>query len=151
MKDPIVTVSNGKLRGKSGKNIHNGQFYSFQGIPYAKPPVGSLRFKAPQPPEPWRGIRDATQEGSDCISRTPVLDTVRGGEDCLTLNVYTPSLPKQNDRNNLKAVMVWIHGGAFTSGSGSSEIYGPEFLLTEDVVLVTFNYRLGILVQVFLH
>ncbi|KAJ3638223.1 hypothetical protein MTP99_001625 [Tenebrio molitor] len=145
MRDPIVNVSNGKLRGKTGTNINNGQFYSFQGIPYAKPPLGSLRFKAPQPPEPWTGVRDATQEGSDCIARQPVLGTLRGGEDCLTLNVYTPSLPKQNNRNDLKPVMVWIHGGGFTSGSGSTEVYGPEFLLTEDIVLVTINYRLGII------
>jgi carboxylesterase type B len=144
MKEPVVTVSDGKLQGKTGTNINNGQFYSFQGIPYAKPPVGSLRFKAPQPPEPWTGVRDATREGCDCIARHPVLTTIIGGEDCLTLNVYTPSLPKQNNCNDLKAVMVWIHGGGFISGSGSSEVYGPDFLLTEDVVLVTINYRLGI-------
>jgi carboxylesterase type B len=53
-------------------------------------------------------------------------------------------LPKQNNRNDLKAVMVWIHGGGFITGSGSTEVYGPDFLLTEDVVLVTINYRLGI-------
>jgi carboxylesterase type B len=144
MKEPVVTVSDGKLQGKTGTNINNGQFYRFQGIPYAKPPVGSLRFKAPQPPEPWTGVRDATREGCDCIARHPVLTTIIGGEDCLTLNVYTPSLPKQNNCNDLKAVMVWIHGGGFISGSGSSEVYGPDFLLTEDVVLVTINYRLGI-------
>ncbi|RZC37636.1 COesterase and/or Abhydrolase 3 domain containing protein, partial [Asbolus verrucosus] len=143
MRGPIVTVSTGKLQGKTGKNIYNGEFYSFQGIPYAKPPVGPLRFKAPQPAEPWTGIRDATNEGEECFSRHPVFTTLTGGEDCLTLNVYTPNLPKHG--SVLKPVMFWIHGGGFTSGSSSSVIYGPEFLLTEDIVLVTINYRTGIL------
>jgi carboxylesterase type B len=66
-----------------------------------------------------------------------------GSEDCLFLNVYTQQLPS-NTNKTLKPVMVWIHGGAFRSGSNKTDVYGPEFLLTEDIVLVTINYRLGI-------
>nr|CAH64510.1 putative esterase [Tribolium castaneum] len=144
MGQPVVKISTGKLCGKVGKNFNNKAFFCFHGIPYAKPPIGPLRFKAPQPAEPWSGIRDATQDGTPCISRHPVLKSLIGSEDCLTLNVYTRDLPKEGS-NFLKPVMVWIHGGGFTSGSGSSEIYGPEFLMTEDIVLVSINYRIGII------
>ncbi|XP_063922124.1 esterase B1-like isoform X2 [Zophobas morio] len=142
---PVVSTTNGKLRGKVGTAFNDRLFYSFQGIPYAKPPLGALRFKAPQPPEPWTGIKDATHEGNDCVSRHTVLRTLIGSEDCLTLNVYTPELPTNQRNDDLKPVMFWIHGGGFTSGSGSTEAYGPEFILMEDVVLVTINYRTGIL------
>lgn len=67
-----------------------------------------------------------------------------GSEDCLYLNVFTPQLPTACEKGKLKPVMVWIHGGGFTSGSSKAIIYGPEFLITEDVVLVTINYRLNI-------
>jgi carboxylesterase type B len=69
--------------------------------------------------------------------------TLVGSEDCLFLNVYTQQLPLDTI-NTLKPVMVWIHGGGFSTGSSKSDLYGPEFLLTEDIVLVTINYRLGI-------
>jgi carboxylesterase type B len=71
------------------------------------------------------------------------LRIIVGTEDCLFLNVYTQQLPSSTN-NKLKPVMVWIHGGGFSSGSGNSDTYGPEFLLTEDIVLVTINYRLGV-------
>ncbi|XP_069678764.1 esterase FE4-like [Periplaneta americana] len=112
------------------------------GIPYAAAPVGDLRFKDPQPPGKWSGVRDASVEGSVCLQYNGLEYTIEGDEDCLFLNVYTPKLP--NGRNDIpKAVMVWIHGGAYYFGSGDRDWYGPDFLITEDVVVVTINYRLG--------
>ncbi|XP_030753700.1 esterase FE4-like [Sitophilus oryzae] len=135
---PTVTIPQGSLEGGEGQDIDGNQFYKFLGIPYAKPPVGDLRFKEPVNAESWEGVRNATVEGSSCVQKSG------GSEDCLYLNVYTRNLPTENS-TDLKAVMVWIHGGSFTSGSGSPTIYGPEFLLTEDVIVVSINYRLGLL------
>lgn len=68
-----------------------------------------------------------------------------GAEDCLYLNVYTPELPSDTNNSPKKSVMVWVHGGALTIGSGNSDTYGPEYLLINDVIVVTINYRLGLL------
>ncbi|KAK9746443.1 Carboxylesterase family [Popillia japonica] len=143
MEEIIVNVSEGLLRGKVSRNYKNGQFYSFFGIPYALPPLDELRFKPPQPPKRWEGIRDATRERNGCISRHSLFRKVEGSEDCLLLNVYSPMTLSTN--NVLKPVMVWIHGGLFVMGSATTDLYGPEFLLTQDIVLVTVNYRLGAL------
>nr|CAH60168.1 putative esterase [Tribolium freemani] len=141
MSNPIVTTEQGKLLGKICTNINGEEFCSFQGIPYAQPPVEHLRFKAPQPPKPWTGIRDALNEGNKCYSKDLLFNLpAQGSENCLFLNVYTPK-----NGTNLKPVMVWIHGGGFKTGSSETDLHGPEYLMTEDVVLVTLNYRLGIL------
>ncbi|CAG9560138.1 unnamed protein product [Danaus chrysippus] len=108
MINPVINVKEGKLRGCVEK-LHNGQeYYSFKGIPYAEPPVGDLRFKAPIPPKPWSGTRDALEHGPNC----PHFDifSVTGenvDENCLFLNVYTPTL--QTDSK--LPVMFFIHGG----------------------------------------
>lgn len=136
-----IDVAEGSLRGKQTTSNSGFKYYSFKGIPYAKPPVGQLRFKSPQPPEPWTGVRDAFEEGNVCAQKDQLLQTYRGDEDCLYLNVYTPKNP--STEGSLKPVMVWLHGGGFAGGSGSSEIYGPDYLVAEDVVVVTLNYRLG--------
>lgn len=121
----------------------------FRGIPYAAPPVGDLRFRAPRPPQAWVGERDATawmpmslQPPPDPAGSVPG-DPLEQSEDCLYLNVYTPD----PDPTARRAVMVWIHGGGFVSGSASSQLYAGERLATEGdgVVLVTVNYRLGAL------
>nr|QEA03475.1 carboxylesterase [Plodia interpunctella] len=137
-----VNVNEGILEGELVNNEYGGKFYSFKGIPYADPPVGDLRFKAPQPPKPWNGIRSANEFGPVCyqidfaINSNPI-----GSEDCLYLNVYTPEL------NPVKPmpVMLYIHGGAFLSGSGNDDMTGPEFLVKHNVIIVTINYRLGAL------
>ncbi|XP_060519301.1 juvenile hormone esterase-like [Cylas formicarius] len=144
MDGPIVTISDGKVRGVAGKNICGGTIYKFLGIPYAKPPIGDLRFKGPQPVEPWDGVKDATRDGDASLSRDifhSVEIKVDGSENCLVLNVFTKEI---EPTDKPKPVMVYIHGGGFVCGSNNTSVYGPEFLLTRDVVLVVINYRLGI-------
>lgn len=113
-------------------------YYSFKGIPYAEPPVGDLRFRAPRPNRPWEGVRDATKHGNTCPSGA-ILGGPGGDEDCLFLNIYTRNLKEK------RPVMVWIHGGSFSGGSGDSWIYGPDHIIDDGVLLVTINYRLGVL------
>lgn len=139
----LVTIKEGLLRGNLEKT-HNGYtYFSFIGIPYAKPVVGDLKFKAPQPPQPWEGILEANKENNQCIGKDFVHNSTVGDFDCLYLNTYTPQLPQQNVP--LKPVMVWIHGGAFVSGSKDRIMYDPEYFMDKDVVVVAINYRLGAL------
>ncbi|KAL6434742.1 hypothetical protein ACFW04_005157 [Cataglyphis niger] len=136
-----VNVREGKLIGIIDKNIHAGNYIAFRGIPYAKPPVGKLRFKDPVPPEPWSGSRDSSKHGNIAVQKDPITREMIGDEDCLYLNVYTADIESWRKR----PVMVWIHGGAFSTGSGDATIYGPDYIVRKDVVLVTLNYRLGVL------
>ncbi|KAK9875464.1 hypothetical protein WA026_007858 [Henosepilachna vigintioctopunctata] len=139
----VIDTKLGKIKGKLASNYLGVEYYSFQGIPFARAPVGDLRFKAPLPAEAWNGVLDGTKEGPACPSVHMLFRWVTGNEDnCLNLNVYIKELPKNGVP--LKPVMVWVHGGGFTYGSNSTELYGPEYLITEDVILVTINYRLGI-------
>lgn len=134
--DPIVVRTDaGVVRGYADGPVHR-----FNGIPYAKPPVGELRWTAPQRPKRWHGVRDATGFGPACPqSLDAPLAPERQAEDCLYLNV---TAPKGGARG--KPVMVWIHGGGFSSGAG--ELYDPARIATQgDVVVVTVNYRLGAL------
>ncbi|XP_056644897.1 juvenile hormone esterase-like [Diorhabda sublineata] len=143
MESPVVTIAEGKLRGNQRTNLDGEAFYAFLGIPYGKPPVGNLRFKAPEPAEQWTGIRDATKQGSCSIHCSEITRKVDGAEDCLNLNVFSKQLPSED--SSLKPVMIWIHGGGFIIGSNNVQHYGPEHLMLEDIVLVTINYRLGFL------
>ncbi|KAL1501922.1 hypothetical protein ABEB36_007153 [Hypothenemus hampei] len=143
MTDPIITIQEGQLKGTTGTNIDGENFYKFYGIPYAKPPINELRFQPPQPIDPWPGIRDASKIGNSSVSRDDFTREIIGDEDCLYLNVYTRFLPSSN--SELQPVMVYIHGGGFVVGSSRPGLVGPEFLLTKNIVLVTFNYRLGAL------
>ncbi|CAG9764858.1 unnamed protein product [Ceutorhynchus assimilis] len=138
-----VTIQDGSLKGTTGTNLDGEEFFQFFGIPYAKPPINELRFMPPQPVDPWKGVKDATIVGSASISRDELTSQIVGSEDCLNLNVYTKELP--NSETELKPVMIYIHGGAFNTGSNRPGLYGPEFLLTKNIVLVTINYRLGVL------
>lgn len=137
---PVVTVEQGQLQGRVVNSPTGKAFYSFQGIPYAKPPLGSLRFKAPQPPEPWEGIRDASAEGNVSAQIDFFKKEYTGDENCLFLNIYTPNLDGE-----FLPVMVFIHGGGFVFGSGNSSLYGGDYLVEKDVVVVTLNYRCGVL------
>ncbi|KAL0880402.1 hypothetical protein ABMA27_002837 [Loxostege sticticalis] len=140
-----VKTSDGIVEGELVENeFLGGQYYSFKGIPYAAPPLGELRFKAPQPVEPWEGVRSAKQHGPPCFQRDFYIDMTLelvGSEDCLYLNVYTPQMTPDKPL----PVMVWIHGGGFYGGSGDDDPYGPDFLVPNGVILVTMNYRLEVL------
>ncbi|XP_069678272.1 juvenile hormone esterase-like isoform X2 [Periplaneta americana] len=143
--DLIVLTSHGPVRGTiliSSRS--NRPFFAFMGIPYAKPPVGDLRFKPLQPAESWTEVKNATVEGSMCPQVSEWTNAAEGEEDCLFINVFTPKLPS-GPNATLLAVMAVIHGGGFTIGSGNRNALGPDFLVDEDVVIVTFNYRLGLL------
>jgi acetylcholinesterase len=107
----VVKTKKGSLRGRYQlyKTGVSGGYYSFQGIRYGKA-EGERRFRAALPEEPWSGIRLATREGASCPHRNMILENYRGSEDCLFLNVYTPSLPEGGAKLRLP-VLVWIHGG----------------------------------------
>lgn len=142
----IVSIGQGKLKGRETKTDNGIPFYEFLGIPYAKPPIGNLRFQNPQPPEPWVGERDATtiNEKNICYQIDMTKGNLIGSEDCLYLNVYTPKLPDSN--TDLLPVMVFIHGGGFIYGNGiDKQELGPDYLIENNVVVVTLNYRLGVL------
>ncbi len=113
----------------------------FKGIPFAAPPVGPLRWKPPQPVVPWEGVRACTAFGNWCPQPKPMLGRELGAldEDCLTLNVWTAARGAEAKR----PVMVWIHGGGYTTGSGAASVYDGEVLAREGAVVVTINYRLG--------
>ncbi|XP_061704123.1 juvenile hormone esterase-like [Cydia pomonella] len=141
VKMAVVKTQYGVLQGCVCEGTE-GSYVAFKGIPYAKPPIGALRFKAPEPPEPWEDIRDATSHGPVCPQYNERLERIDlGSEDCLYLNVYTKTLTPPHPL----PVMVWIHGGGFYTGSGNSDFYGPDFFMAHDVILVTFNYRLEVL------
>jgi para-nitrobenzyl esterase len=135
----IVESRSGRLRGRRV----NGAVV-FRGIPYARPPTGALRFCAPQPPEPWGGIRDAGAFGPSAPQGKMFFPLPGSGigatsEDCLFLNVATPAADGRR-----RPVLVWIHGGGFVIGSGSQPLYDAAPLARRgDVVVVTLNYRLG--------
>jgi para-nitrobenzyl esterase len=117
----------------------------FRGIPFARPPVGSLRFRAPEPVEPWPGVRLAHEFGPSAPQGLAFAPGVSAegptSEDCLYLNVFTPAPDGRR-----RPVMFWIHGGAFTVGSASADVYdGGKFSELGDLVVVTANYRLGAL------
>ncbi|KAK9719044.1 Carboxylesterase family [Popillia japonica] len=141
--EPLIEISQGILRGFTLQNRDGGTFYGFRSIPYAQPPINDLRFRAPVPASGWEGIRDAITDIPQCPqfgSGDP--NTITGTEDCLYLNVFIPELPSVNAAK--KPVMVYIHGGGFFAGSASSMLAGPEFIMTQDVVLVSIHYRLGV-------
>jgi para-nitrobenzyl esterase len=141
--DTVVDTTYGPVRGAAeGPAVR-----AWKGIRYAAQPVGALRFRAPQPPERWTEVADATRYGPVCPQPTfanmPLDLGAAQGEDCLRLNVWTPCGAQPGDR---KPVMVWLHGGAYVLGSGSQALYdGRRLAASGDVVVVTVNYRVGAL------
>jgi para-nitrobenzyl esterase len=151
--EPVVQIGAGSLRGAAV-----GSAMAFRGIPYARPPIGELRWQPPQPPLPWQGVRDVMQPGSACTQRTSGLTpffapmaqaygsnfeqpSIKSSEDCLYLDVWVPEWPVKR----ALPVMVWLHGGSNTVGSGTQSTYDGVSLTRHGVLLVTLNYRLGVM------
>lgn len=135
---PQVRTEQGVLAGSAAQGVE-----SYKAVPFARPPVGPLRWRAPRPPEPWQGERPAADYGAICIqppsNGDPGVGPLPMSEDCLTLNVWTPA-----DRGaEPLPVMVWIHGGGYNNGSGTAGLYDGTNLAKRGVVVVTINYRLG--------
>lgn len=127
-----------------GTTSTDGKVHIFKGIPYAAPPVGDLRWKAPQPAAPWANVRKATEFGARCM-QTNVFGDMNfrdngPSEDCLYLNVWTPA----SSASAHLPVMVWIYGGGFVAGASSEPRQDGEVLAKKGVIVVSFNYRLGI-------
>ncbi|XP_017341304.1 carboxylesterase 1D isoform X1 [Ictalurus punctatus] len=151
-KGPVVQTKYGALKGEhvtaKGKDT---VVYSYLGVPFAKPPVGPLRFTAPQPAEQWKGVRDATKQPYMCIQNRETtvelfssvslsVEIPEVSEDCLYLNIYTPAKPGEDAK---LPVMVWIHGGGLTMGSASI-CDGSALSAYQNVVVVLIQYRLGL-------
>jgi para-nitrobenzyl esterase len=135
-----IKTQSGKIKGATEAGIS-----SFLGIPYAAPPLGENRWRAPQPVKPWKGTRDALAFGDDCsqlIFPPNILPGVQTtpSEDCLYLNVWKPADAKPKDK---LAVMVWVHGGGFVNGGGSFPVYSGVNFARDGVVFVSINYRLN--------
>src|ERR1700722_10419085 len=139
--DPIPSLVVQTTAGPvSGAEIGGG-IVAFKGIPYAAPPIGRLRWRPPRPPAPWSGNRDASHFGDDCMQTPYVIPTgQKASEDCLTVSLWTTP----NYRKTHRPVMVFIYGGAFIGGSSAYPLYDGAKLAREGVVVVGFNYRVGI-------
>lgn len=137
---PVVEAPAGTVEGKAV-----GKVRQFKGIPFAQPPVGPLRWKAPQPLAAWTGVRKAQSFGAACIQPRPnavhiyANPPARISEDCLTLNIWAPERAKD------APVIVWIHGGALTTGYSHEGMYDGAKLAARGAIVVSINYRLGVL------
>jgi len=135
----IVETTHGHVRGEARPG-----HVRFRGIPFAAPPTGALRFAAPAPAEPWKGVRDCLDYSASSIQPPSMLPGMTVGaqsEDCLYLNVFTPATDDAR-----RPVLFWIHGGGFTGGGACQPLYeGEPIVVRGDIVLVTINYRLGAL------
>ncbi|GJQ67029.1 Est-6 [Trypoxylus dichotomus] len=136
---PLVSIEDGLVRGTHKTSYHGRKYAAFEGIPYAQPPIQSLRFRDPQPVIPWQGVLDANSYYK-CLQLQLQGMRVAGQEDCLYLNVYVPQEKLQS--NEKLDVIVHVHGAGFMLGD-PNDMSGPSKLMDRDVVYVNFNYRLG--------
>ena len=143
----VVATESGLVQGVPG---NTPQYTVFKGIPYAAPPVGELRWREPQPVIPWTGVRDASRFGPIAPQHRHFMGSLYANEffrcsepmseDCLYLNIWTPTIT----RDEKFPVLFWVHGGGLTGGYGSEPEFDGEAFCREGVILVSFNYRLGI-------
>jgi carboxylesterase type B len=138
--DVLIELPDGIILGAKSESYTGKPYYMFQKIPYAAPPIGDLRFQPPVPPNKWEGTLNATYLDAICYQIST--DLPEETEDCLYVNVYTPELPSE-DNNVAIPVLLYIYGGGFYEGHAMQYRRGPEYLIVHDVVIVTFNYRLG--------
>nr|CAI5853295.1 unnamed protein product [Callosobruchus analis] len=148
---PIVETKSGLVEGTQDYSEGGRVYFAFRGIPFAKPPVGERRFKPPERTDNWTGIYLAKADAAHCLQKNYLFSNpkVEGSEDCLYLNVYTPQIRPSRRRKrsvqNLLPVMVFIHWGGFFCGYSDSNYLGPQYFMDRGVIIVTFNYRLGVL------
>jgi para-nitrobenzyl esterase len=143
---PIVDTESGRVEGTAEDGVA-----AFRGIPYAASPVGDLRFAAPQRHQKWSGLRDASRPGPAVPQNASRLEAVMGSripdwneDGSLTVNVWTPGLPGDGSAGHALPVLVWFHGGGFSSGAGGWDWYdGRNLAAVGDIIVVTANYRLG--------
>lgn len=138
-KNVIVETEYGPVEGIEKPSMLGRMFYNFQGIPYMKAPLGKLRFRNAEPPEKWTEPLDVTKEPPGYCMRSFLNYKDGGQEDAAVVNVYTPCT---NPKTKMP-VLLFIHGGGWNSGSGQTNLFGPDYFMQRDVVLVTMNYRLG--------
>ncbi|XP_015121789.1 venom carboxylesterase-6 [Diachasma alloeum] len=142
---PRMTTPLGGVRGFYKYSQNGRKFMAFEGIPYAQPPVGELRFRPPQKLSPWTGDMVALKTGAPCLQyqHTPLNQKERivGSEDCLYLNIYKPL----TEKSKALPVIIWIHGGAFQwhMEARDGQFTKPDYIMDRDVILVTFSYRVG--------
>jgi para-nitrobenzyl esterase len=141
---PIVKTAYGQLAGVAKNGVN-----AYLGVPYARPPVGDLRWRPPAPPLPWQGVRDATHMGASCMQNTPApwgpftpeyLYGEAHSEDCLFLNIWVPAKHDQP-----LPVLLWIHGGGYSGGSNSLPIYDGARVAEQGVIFIGVNYRVDAL------
>ncbi|XP_058461094.1 esterase B1-like [Malaya genurostris] len=137
----VVDTKYGPVKGTKKVSLLGQEYVSFQGIPYARPPIGELRFKDPVPPIKWTETLDCTKQSLPCYHFDRRVKEIVGSEDSLKVNVFTKSITHAKPL----PVMVYIYGGGFTEGTSGTELYGPDFLIQKDILLVTLNYRVGAL------
>ncbi|WP_321477544.1 carboxylesterase family protein [uncultured Paludibaculum sp.] len=134
----VVKVDTGRLQGMTREGV-----VAFKGIPFAAPPVGELRWRAPQPAKAWKGVRPAAEYGADCMQKPFPGDAaplgVTPAEDCLYVNVWVP----ERAPSKKMPVMVWIYGGGFVNGGSSPAVYDGSQFAKQGIAFVSFNYRLG--------
>lgn len=139
-----VNVKQGTVLGTTSATLFERRlYYAFYGVPYARPPVKTLRFKNPEPIKNWKRPIDATTQYRGACAQPHIVHKhgVFGVEDCLYLNIYTPHLPR-TENNVMKPVAVWIHGYAFASSF--SHIHGPDFFIEHDVIFITLTHRINV-------
>ena len=135
----VVNTSSGKIEGCRDVSSGGCSFMAFKGIPYAEPPVGSLRFADPVKVQSWSGVKEAKKYGQTCIQFDSFSRKLIGSEDCLYLNIFT----RAEKYDEKLPVLVWIHGGGHNYGSGDDTEYGPLHAMDEEWVFITINYRVG--------
>jgi para-nitrobenzyl esterase len=150
--DTLVTITLAPGQYLTGKESHSGSGRHFLGVPYAAPPVGDLRWRTPQPPVAWTGVRKALDFGASCMQKPDLVYNLGSGapsEDCLYLNVYTPdpATVASAEASSGWPIMIFFHGGSWESGSGACPLYYGGNLVnnTGAAIVVTVNYRLNTL------
>ncbi|KAH8359338.1 hypothetical protein KR093_006072, partial [Drosophila rubida] len=136
---PVLKTTHGLVRGALLKSIYDDPYYAFDGIPFAQPPLGELRFKEPLDATPWSGILDCLELREKCLQANKQTLEIEGSEDCLYLNVAAKKLKSDKPL----PVMVYVYGGAFHRGDATRRLFSPEYLMREDVVYISIGFRVG--------